>query len=252
MGTSGAIVQQLRLEVLAGNLANINTSGFKRDLAVYGPSDANRGSDSGPGTGVPLGGGSIQDNGAFPLPALPLSIAVDFSQGPLETTGNPLDVALNGDGFFAVETPGGVEYTRQGSFSLNADGRLVTLEGLPVLGESGPITIDGGQIAIDGDGTIVVDGDEVDRLRIVDFAKPYRLSRTEGARFRPDDPNDGGTAPGNPVTAVQGSVEVSNTDAITAMTEMIEVNRLYEAYQKVIQTTGELDRKAAQELGRTV
>ena len=242
MGTSGAIVQQLRLEMLSNNLANINTSGFKRDLAVYGAAD--------PETGMPLGvGGTLQDDGSYPLPILPLSLSIDFSQGPLETTGNPLDVALNGDGFFSVQTPGGVQYTRQGSFSLNADGQLVTLEGFPVLGESGPITIEGDRIAIDGDGSIIVDGDEVDRLQIVDFSKPYSLSRTEGTRFIPDNPNDAGATPEN-TTLVQGSVEVSNTEAITAMTEMIEVNRLFEAYQKVIQTTSDLDQQAAQDLGR--
>lgn len=244
MGTSGAIVQQLRLEILANNLANINTSGFKKDLAAYGATDVD--------TGVPLGTGiSVAGDGGLGLPVLPLSVEIDFSQGSLKTTGNPLDIALSGDGFFSVETPGGIEYTRQGSFSLNSDGRLVTQDGLPVLGESGPIMIEGDRISLDGDGSIVVDGDEVDRLRIVDFEKPYRLRRTEGARFAVDGPDQGGSLPEN-TTVVQGSVEVSNIEAITAMTEMIEVNRLYEAYQKMIRTAGDLDQKAAQELGRTV
>lgn len=242
MGASGAVVQQLRLEILANNLANLGTSGFKRDLAVFSaaaPEAQTARSPGAPASGDPR----------FPLPVLPFGQSVDFSQGALETTDRPLDVALDGGGFFAVQTPGGVEYTRQGSFSLDAESRLVTSEGFPVLGESGPITIDGNRVTITGEGDILVDDNEAGRLRIVDFSKPYRLKRTEGTRFVPESANTGAERP-EAVNVVQGAVEVSNTDAITAMTQMIEVNRLFESYQKVIQTTGEMDQKAARELGR--
>ena len=242
MGTSGAILQQLRLEVLANNIANVNTAGFKQDLAVFGRESSNRNAS-------PEGGGPASGDPGRLQPMLPFDRRVDFSQGPVETTERPLDVALNGDGFFAVQTLGGVQYTRQGSFSLNADNQLVTADGLPVLGEAGPITIDGDAVSITVEGDILVDDEEVDRLQIVDFPKPYRLRRTAGARFVPEGPGAVG-APPEETTVIQGAVEVSNTEAITAMTQMIEVNRLFESYQKVIQTTSEMDQKAARELGR--
>lgn len=242
MGASGAVVQQMRLEILANNLANLGTSGFKRDLAVFSAAAPSAENDR--NTGAPASG----DPG-FPLPVLPFGQSVDFSQGAFETTERPLDVALDGDGFFAVQTPGGVEYTRQGSFSLDAESRLVTSDGFPVLGDSGPITIDGEIVTITGEGDILVDDNEAGRLRIVDFPKPYRLKRTEGTRFVPEKANAAKAVP-EATTVVQGAVEVSNTEAVTAMTQMIEVNRLFESYQKVIQTTSEMDQKAARELGR--
>ncbi|WP_373501720.1 flagellar basal-body rod protein FlgF [Desulfococcus sp.] len=242
MGASGAVVQQLRLEILSNNLANLGTSGFKRDLAVFSEAAQPPGTQQGAGA-------AASGDPRFPHPVLPFGQSTDFSQGSLETTDQPLDVALNGDGFFSIQTPKGVEYTRQGSFSLNAESRLVTPEGFPVLGESGPITIEGEKVTITGEGDILVDDGEVGRLQIVDFSKPYRLKRTEGTRFVPENPNAAG-APPETTTVVQGAVEVSNTEAITAMTQMIEVNRLFESYQKVIQTTSEMDQKAARELGR--
>lgn len=242
MGASGALVQQLRLEVLSNNLANSGTSGFKRDLEVF--ATAGEAPENTRNTGA-----AASDDPRFPLPVLPFGQSIDFSQGALETTDRPLDVALDGGGFFSIQTPGGVQYTRQGSFSLNAESRLVTSDGFPVLGESGPITIDGEKVTITGEGDILVDDAEAGRLQIIDFTKPYRLKRTEGTRFVPETPNAVGAPPEN-TTVVQGAVEVSNTEAVTAMTRMIEVNRLFESYQKVIQTTSEMDQKAARELGR--
>lgn len=242
MGASGAVVQQLRLEILANNLANLGTSGFKRDLAIFSaaaPEAQTVQSSGAPASGDPR----------FPLPVLPFAQSVDFSQGALETTDRPLDVALDGDGFFSIQTPSGVEYTRQGSFSLDAESRLVTSESFPVLGESGPITIEGDRVTITSEGDILVDDNEAGQLRIVDFPKPYRLKRTEGTRFVPESRNAAAVRP-KAVSVVQGAVEASNTEAVTAMTRMIEVNRLFESYQKVIQTTSEMDQKAARELGR--
>jgi flagellar basal-body rod protein FlgG len=175
----------------------------------------------------------------------------DFSEGPSRHTGNPLDVALEGDGFFSVRTPSGVGYTRQGSFSLNPDSVLVTSDGYPVMGDGGEITIEGQSVAIDQEGYITVDGNEVGRLQIVSFADPNKLEKVRGTLFKP---SASGPAP-QPVenTVVkQGYLENSNVNAIRMMTDMITEMRMVEAYQRMIRSSDSANTKAINELGRIV
>ena len=108
----------------------------------------------------------------------PTSTIIDFAQGTLQTTGNPLDVAIEGDGFFAIQQNDGTTYTRNGGFVLNKNKELVTKNGAKVLGESGPIIINGTQINIDADGTIRVDGNLAGKLKIVSFTNPEQLTRS--------------------------------------------------------------------------
>ena len=108
----------------------------------------------------------------------------NFTQGDLRTTGNPLDVALEGRGFFAVQTANGVAYTRQGTFSLNPEGVVVTAHGLPVLGDKGPLRLPQGKIEIDATGQVRAGGTVVDRLRVVDLPQPYALEKQGDSLFR--------------------------------------------------------------------
>ncbi len=251
---SGALIQERCLDILANNLANVNTTGFKEDRPVFEAMLANS-LESGPeipSMGLisqnPLAQSMYKLNGTL----LAFSgIKTDFSPGIPKETGNTLDLAILGNGFFSVEGTEGMMYTRNGSFTLSPEGELVTKEGFPVLGENGVITIgEGKDISISPDGTIAVDGNELDRLRIVDFPKPYPLRKVGGCLFGLT------TSPDVEKTAVdvqvqQGFLEQSNVNIVREMVRMIEVNRTYQAHQKVIQTAfGAADHKAVTELGK--
>jgi flagellar basal-body rod protein FlgG len=175
---------------------------------------------------------------------------IDFSQGALQKTGNPLDVAINGDGFFGIRTPDGIQYTRQGNFTLNTDGVLVTQDGYPVLGQGGEITLDKGTVAIDAQGRVSVNGDDMDQLRITDFSNPETLKKVGNGRFAASDSTTAQSA-ANPDLR-EGYLETSNVNPVRSMTEMIETARAFQAYQKVIQSEDDATGKSIEDVGKTV
>ncbi|WP_372683569.1 flagellar basal-body rod protein FlgF [Desulfosarcina sp.] len=242
LAAAGALVQQLRLEVLANNVANISTIGYKGDRSVFQiPQETE------PQTFET----SIEAVQSLSPYAPPFATVVDFSQGAIRQTGNPLDVAINGSGFFSIQTPDGVEYTRQGNFSLDSSGVLITPDGHPVLGEGGEITLEEGTVEIDLQGGVYLDGDEVGRLQITDFLNPETLKKVGNGRFAESD----GTAVGErseDTTLSQGYLEAANVNPVRAMTEMIETSRAFEAYQKVIQSADEATSKSINDVGKTI
>lgn len=252
--TSGALAYQMRLEVLANNLSNINTIGFKEDRTIfrtYFPDSQDPITEDLQAT--PISGETEVVPPFLTSDALVAfeGTETDFSSGQLKHTGNRLDVALEGNGFFSVQTPTGTQYTRNGNFSLNEEGVLVTQEGLPVLGNGGEITvnIDTEDLLIDEEGNIWADGVQVDTLRIVDFSDPHNLEKVGNSLFAPADPTlSGDTAEAYGVS--QGFIELSNVDGIRVMTEMLEVLRGYESYQKVIQSIDEVTSQAIEEVGQ--
>ena len=171
-------------------------------------------------------------------------IYTDFSEGSIKETGNSLDLAINGEGFFVVNTPDGPRYTRSGNFSLNGANMLSTQDGYPVMGENGPVIIEGGTVTIDPDGRVIVDGEEVNRLRIVDFPKPYNLKKIGNNLFEAD-----GAIPATNYSISQGFLEMSNVDQIKEMVSMIEILRGYESYRKVINAIDETASRT-NEIGR--
>ena len=241
LAAAGALVQQMRLELLSNNVANINTIGYKAEKTVFRVDDGAAATPPMPAAGH-----------AQPLSpyAPPFSAVIDFSQGAIQTTGNPLDVAINGDGFFSIQTPDGVQYTRQGSFTLNTEGVLVTQDGYPVMGEGGEIALEEGTVEIDMQGTVYVDGDEAGRLQITDFPNGGSLKKTGNGRFVTTDPAVLGRQPEGTIVR-QGHLESANVNPVLAMTEMIETSRAFEAYQKVIQSADEATAKSISEVGRT-
>ena len=234
--SAGAFNNQQRLDVLANNLANINTPGFKQDNLVFR---------------VPVGtekeGDSQTDYLQGPSAAMARGAWTDFSQGILRQTDNPLDLALDGKGFFCIQTPGGTRYTRNGSFTINGDGVLATKDGHPVLGKGGEIKIDGANVSVDEEGNVSVDGSEVGTLKVVSVSQPESLKKMGNTLFA-----SGGSAEkeAEGFKIREGYVETSNVNAIRAMTEMIDISRSYESYQKVIQFLNDATKKSISEVGR--
>lgn len=241
LAAAGALVQQMRLELLANNVANINTLGYKGEKAIF------RIAEDAPATAPDPAADVIQPLSPY---APPFAAIIDFSQGAIRQTGNPLDVAINGSGFFAVQTPDGVQYTRQGSFRLNDEGVLITPDGYPVLGEGGEIALEQGTVEIDMQGGVYVDGDEVARLQLTDFAEPGDLKKAGSGRFvAVDTALEQERAPDT--TLSQGYLESANVNPVKAMTEMIETSRAFDAYQKVIQTADEATSKSINDVGKS-
>jgi flagellar basal-body rod protein FlgG len=234
---SGMHALWMRHEVLANNLANASTPGFKRDDVLLVP-------ETPPPTQTSL-------TGSVPGP-LYLASAIqwtDYSQGPLQPTGRPLDVALDGPGFFVVDTPAGPRYTRNGALHVSADGYLTTARGLRVQGEGGPIRLEAGRLAIGQRGEIQVDGRTLGTLKVVDFPTPYQLVKQGAGLYAPADPLATPRAAAG-YEVVGGTLEGANVSPVETMVSMIEVLRTYEATQKAIQATDEINGEAVNEVGR--
>jgi len=209
---------EARMDILSNNLANVNTPGYKADQVSFS---------------------EVLDQ-VTGLPSITAGQYVEQTPGPLEQTGNPLDVAIQGDGFFAVDTADGRRFTRDGAFQLSGDGTLVTSAGDPVLGTGGPIVVDtqAGPVTIDAKGKVWVDGGEVDTLEVVTFPEGAPPAKVGGNLFA-----GSGDTPVETPRLVQGAVEKSNVSPILEMSRMIEIARGYEAYQKLVQT---MDQTAGQ------
>ena len=223
IGLSRQVALGRELEVVANNIANVNTTGYKANGAVFEEFIAPGARD-----------GRLSDSDARVSFVRDRATWVDLSQGPVERTGNPLDIAIDGKGFLAVQTPNGERFTRNGAFQINAEGQLVTGEGFAVLGESGPITFQpkDRDITISADGTISVrEGNSArtesqrGKLRVAAFENPGVLQKDGAGTFKAPE-NAVQTADGES-RVIQGAVEKSNVRAVIEMTRMIEVTRSY-------------------------
>ncbi len=235
---SGALYHEMRMSTLANNIANISTSGFKEDRVAFELNDPD----------APSGETAEASSPQESYMGNPVQTYTNFDPGHIIATGNPLDFALEGDGFFKIQTPEGVQYTRSGTFVMNAEGTLVTADGHAVLGEGGEILLGGDRIEVDGAGNIFSDGNQVGRLQIVDFPEGAGLTKAGKNAFIAEGP-DAEEQPAENVVIMQGSIERSNVDAVKSMTEMIEVIRGYESYQKVIQFLNEANEKIISQVG---
>lgn len=219
-----------RFDTITHNMANVETSGFKA-RHIY-PAE-----------------GADTENVRWNAGGEEMICAVDYTQGSLEKTGNVFDCAINGEGYFAVQTGDGIAYTRDGSFAVSADNTLVTGRGDPVLGNGGTISIDGNDVRISGDGRISVDGNETDRLNIVAFENEKALT-VQGTYFTADPEGRAGARDAENYEVKQGFLERANVNVIQEMVEMITIQRSLESYQKVIQTINEQNKMATNRIGR--
>ena len=216
---AGLRAQTETLELIANNVANINTTGFRGQQPQFSSLLAVASESA--------GALSAAVNNFNVLEAS----RVDLSPGNLEPTGNPLDLGIEGKGFFVVQSGNGVLYTRNGSFQISAAGQLTTSTGKPVLGEQGAIMLPSGRISISGDGTISVDGAVVGKLRLVEFApgnSPQPLGSTDYSA------PDASVEPAPDAAVRQGMLESSNVNAVGAVTDLISVERRAEMLERAL------------------
>lgn len=236
-----------RQMIIANNLANATTVGYKQDLTTF--SDFTNvltvwKEASGPGTlaaSHPIGtlgtGAELEE------------ISLDLSQGDLNETGNALDLAISGPGFFAIQTPLGTLYTRDGSFHRNTAGQVARADGGLLLGESGPLEAGAGDILVDGDGRVSVDGQVVGEIRLVEFGPQDRLLKLGGNYLAPEDPAaQERAAEGAAIN--QGFLERSNVDLMRASVEMLSAMRSYEASLKLVQLQDQTLERTVNEIGK--
>jgi flagellar basal-body rod protein FlgF len=244
VGLSRQVALAREMDVIANNLANMNTTGFKADGAVFEEFVSPTASAANfPASDRRIS--FVQDRATW----------MDLSQGPLERTGNSLDVAVSGNGYLVVQTPRGERYTRNGALQINNGGELVTAEGYQVLGESGPITFQpkDRSIAISQDGTISVrEGSNAQtesqrgQLRVVSFDQPGRLQKDGTGVFQAP---AGVTPQADKLSRVmQGTIEKSNVRSVIEMTRMIEVTRSYTHVAEILAQQSDLRKTAIDKL----
>lgn len=244
---SGAMAQSAKLDTIANNLANVNTPGFKKDQQIF----------------KEYLSAYEKEQGTITVPRIPASIEsfydhqggdkayvdiagthTDFTQGTLKQTGNKLDLAIEGDGFFEVGTPEGVRFTRSGSFNIDADGRLVTKQGFPVLRDSGApgapasgreIRITNPNVSITDKGEIFEGDQNIGKLALSSFGNKDVLRKVGQQLYTLRDNLEPQAAVANEAKIHQGSLENSNVNVVQEMTEMIAATRTFESTQKAIQ-----------------
>ena len=267
--------QQWRLDAVSNNLANVDVDGYKKDIAVHKafPELLMR---------------RLNDDGVYRHPfgsadAAPIigkigtgvelnELFTSFEQGSMKETENDFDMAMDGKGFFSVATPRGERYTRNGSFQLGKEGYLETKEGFPVLGENGPIKVKANNFMVDKLGQVWINAEYaddpnlfvskenntwaqtalLDTLKIVEFDQDRYLAKQGSSLYRSTDVSGDAriAESGSRPKVVQGFVEASNVNPVTEMVQMIEVNRAYEANQKVVQAADAMLGKLINETAR--
>lgn len=214
-------------DVLASNMANASTDGYKSDVAVFKSFKETYDESLG------FFGGAVTVD----------EVSNRFEQGAIAYTGNPLNAAITGKAMFAVMTPQGERYTRNGNFSLNESGELVTSEGYAVVGEGGTLKIQGGNVSIMDDGSVSVDGAVVGKIKTVGFNDSAELNK-EGKNLYAFKKGASGGPVGADVTISGGYVEKSDVDTVREMISMISLQRSYELNQKSIVTADDTLRQA--------
>lgn len=246
VGLSRQMALGRELDIVANNIANLDTTGFKADNAAFSEyltSGARDGHFRGNDRRISF----VQDRASW----------IDLSQGAIERTGSPLDVAIDGKAYLVVQTPQGQRYTRNGSFSITPGGQLVTSEGYQVLGTGGPITFHNTDhdITISPSGLVTVrEGASTadaqrGQLQLAGFAQPHLLKKDGSSTFTAPPGVNAGPAPQG-TRVVQGALEKSNVHAVVEMARMIEITRSYTEISNILQQQGDMRRNALQQLSQ--
>ena len=240
-GISRQAALQSQMDVVANNIANMSTPGYRQQNLVF-QQYLSKAQNNGNGLD------NTDDR---------VSMVTDYGQyqstapGPIEQTGNPLNVAISGAGYFGVQTPSGTAYTRDGNFQLNASGQLVTGTGLPVSSAGGSaITIpkDAREIKIGRDGTVSTDKGTVGQLMVVEFANEQDLEASGNGMYQLGKNAQSTPTPSTTSTVIQNALEGSNVQPIVEMTRMVSVARAYEMTQNMLSTEGDRESTMIQHL----
>jgi flagellar basal-body rod protein FlgF/flagellar basal-body rod protein FlgG len=244
IGLSRQVALERQMDVIANNVANVNTNGYKADRSMFQEFLMPTAREDNFAAGRDRRLSHVVDRATFK----------DLAQGSADHTRNPLDVAISGDGFFTVQTPAGERYTRDGGFQINTQGQLVNSSGFPVLGTGGPIQFQQTdkeiQIAKDGTVTVLEGTGRIDsirgKLRLTTFAQPQRLVKEGSNLYSAGE----GNAPQTDTksTVAQGFIERSNVNAVTEMSRMIEINRMYTHMATLLQQQHDLHKSAIDKL----
>ncbi|MFH2052320.1 MAG: flagellar hook-basal body protein [bacterium] len=237
-------MEQVRIDALANNLANVDSTGFRQILTRV------KEENEAAGPGGDLQALKMGREAWAAQPRLDMGHALDVRPGAIEETGRPTDVAIMGRGFFVIGTEEGERYTRNGSFILNEQRQLTTPEGKLVQGEGGPLTLDGNAFSIEADGTVMVDGNQAGKLRLVDFAEPTRLEHMGANLLTAPEDMQAQPVPAGEATVAQGHIEGSNVNAIDTLVAMIAAQRAFEVQSKVMSTEDEMLNKSVNNLPR--
>lgn len=240
---TGMITQMKKMDVITNNLSNVNTNGFKEDTLITrsfkealvsridDPSVVNSAPEVGPiNKGVRID-----------------MVYTSFEQGSLNETGNPTDFAISGEGFFVVNTPDGERLTRDGSFSIDSDGRIVNSSGYPLMGENGEIFVDNRNFTLNSNREIISNGEFIDRISLVD-ADGESLRKTGDNLYMNINPQ--GQTENTNSNIKQGFLEGSNVDLAKSMVNIIETYRNFESNQKVVRMIDDTLGKAVNDLGK--
>lgn len=230
---SGAVSRSMALDVVANNVANAPTPGFRADAVAYRE--------------VPAQAQGAAATESDLRMATVDAVVPTWRPGPLEETGGPLDLAFEGDGMLTVQTDEGVRYSRGGTMMLGTDGTLVTNEGYPLLDVEGrPLRVPpDGEPVIGGDGTVRVGENVVGQLALTWFDSPAVLSREGGTLYSAAPGAEGTTAPG---MLRQGHIEQANVNVVRGMIDLVTLTRSYEATVRVMESFGNIDRRTARDL----
>ena len=248
MAAQGMMTMSAKQDIITNNLANVGTAGYRKEsIAITSFTEILDREVGGDG----MNQSSYEIHGAPGMEthgALSSSSVTHSSQGSLKETGNPFDMALddNGRGFFTIQSPDGIKFTRAGSFRLSTSGYLVTTDGSFVLGHRGPMKLSGSNFQVSNDGVVSCDGKPVDRLLVTVFDDSKQLKRAGDSNFVAQ----GGVRATTDFQLKQGYVEQANVNAINEMVDMMMVMRNYEANQKVLQAHDQRLQKTVNDLGR--
>ena len=237
VGLSRQMTLRRELDIVANNIANADTTGFKVEQLLVGAEIGERARNAFVRPGVSF----VLDNG----------VGRDYGQGSLEQTGRNLDFAIEGEGaFFKLNDGAGEAYTRDGAFTLDAEGRLTTEGGAAVQGDGGDIILDRslGEPSVAADGTISQNGDPVGRLSVVRFDVLAALEKGGDGLYRNN--SNAAAVDANDVQVRQGMLEGSNVNPILEITNLIEIQRAYESVTRMIEQTTDLSRRSVERLGR--
>ena len=231
IGLSRQMVLARQMDVIAHNIANANTPAYNSEKMVFVDYLIQ------PQRKEPMN--FVQDYGTYR----------DLSEGPMSPTGNPLDVAISGEGYFSIQTPDGVRYTRHGRFMLNPDNQIVDGQGQPLLNAGGsPIAVPAGErVTIANDGTVSTPNGALGRIGVVTFADQQKMAREANGLYSAEGQP---SQPAEKATLLQGTLEQSNVEAIVEMTRMIDVSRSYESASRFLNSEHERQLRAIRAMGR--